>query len=69
MLVEKAPEIVYDSRQTQYADEDIFFHENSSDLKTPKAKNDDRSIVLVTSPDSAKDIGNIVGSVFNEEKV
>ncbi|XP_074380621.1 structural maintenance of chromosomes flexible hinge domain-containing protein GMI1-like isoform X2 [Apium graveolens] len=68
VLVEKAPEIVYDSRQTQYADEEIFFHENSSDLKTPKVKNDDRSIVLVTSPDSAKNIGNIVGSVFNKEK-
>lgn len=68
MLVEKAPEIVYDSRQPQY-DEDIFFHENSSDLKTPKVENDDRSLVLVTSPDSAKDIENIVGSVFNRQKV
>ncbi|KAK1397583.1 hypothetical protein POM88_007446 [Heracleum sosnowskyi] len=68
VLVEKAPEIVYDSRQPQLTDEDIFFLENSSDLKNPKVEIDNRSIVLVKSPDSTKDIGNIVGNLFNKQK-
>ncbi|WOG90862.1 hypothetical protein DCAR_0310108 [Daucus carota subsp. sativus] len=67
VLVEKAPEMVYDSSQPQCTDEDHLFLEKSSNLETPKFQHDDRLIELVTSPESAKDIENIAGSLNNEQ--
>ena len=69
MLVEKAPEIVYDNSEPQCTDEDNLFLEKSSNLETPKLQHDDRSIMLVKSPESAKGIKNIAGSLYNEQKV
>ncbi|WOG90855.1 hypothetical protein DCAR_0310101 [Daucus carota subsp. sativus] len=68
VLVEKAPEIVYDSSQPHCTDKDNLFLEKSSNLETPKLQHDDRSIMLVKSPESAKGIKNIAGSLYNEQK-
>ena len=41
VLVEKAPEIVYDNSEPQCTDEDNLFLEKSSNLETPKVQHDD----------------------------
>ncbi|KAK1392217.1 Gamma-irradiation and mitomycin c induced 1 [Heracleum sosnowskyi] len=68
VLVEKAPEVVYESSQPQYTDVEISPQKNLSRFKTPKVEHDDNATLLVPSPDSAKGIGNLVKSLYNERK-
>lgn len=68
MLVEKAPEMVYESSQPQYTDGEISSRENSSSFKTQKVRHDDKALVVVPSPDS-KGIGYLLSSLCDKQKV
>ncbi|KAF1001494.1 hypothetical protein AG4045_029073 [Apium graveolens] len=68
VLVETAPEIVYESSQPQCTAEEISLQNNLSGFRIPKVEHDDNAMVLGPSPDSAKSIGNLVKSLYDERK-
>lgn len=69
MLVEKAPEMVRESSHPQCTDGEISLQKNLSGFRTPEVEHDNNAIVLVPSPDSAKGIGCLVKSLYDERKV
>ncbi|XP_074360085.1 uncharacterized protein LOC141700165 isoform X2 [Apium graveolens] len=68
VLVETSPEIVYESSLHQCTAEEISLQKKLSGFRTPKVEHDDNAMVLGPSPDSAKSIGNLVKSLYDERK-
>lgn len=66
VLVEKAPEMVYESSQPPCIDGEISLQKNLSGFRTPKVEHDDNA--MAPSPDSAKGIESLVKSLYNEGK-